>query len=53
MALSGWGLEGAIAGRALDVSDPDVGLTMRSTAEVLVWLVVLVLVFIVFSGSES
>lgn len=52
MAFIGWGLEGAIAGRALDVSDPDVGLTLRFTAEVLVWLVVLVPLSVVFFGSE-
>lgn len=52
MAFIGWGLEGAIAGRALDVSDPDVGLTLRFTAEVVVWLVVLVPLFVVFMGSE-
>ncbi len=42
LAILGWGLEGAIAGRALDVSDPDIGLTLRFTAEVLLWLVVVV-----------
>lgn len=42
MAMFGWGLEGAIAGRALDVSDPDVGLTLRFTAEVFYWLVIIV-----------
>lgn len=42
LAIIGWGLEGAIAGRALDVSDADVGLTLRFTAEVLIWLVVVV-----------
>lgn len=52
MAFIGWGLEGAIAGRALDVSDPDVGLTLRFVAEVVVWLVVLVPLFTVFMGSE-
>lgn len=40
MAFVGWGLEGAIAGRALDVSDPDVGLTLRFTAEVAIWVVI-------------
>ncbi len=40
MAFIGWGLEGAIAGRALDVSDPDVGLTLRFTAEVAIWVVI-------------
>ncbi len=38
MAAFGWGVEGAIAGRALDVSDPDVGITVRFTAEVLYWI---------------
>ncbi|MCP4316436.1 MAG: DMT family transporter [Hyphomicrobiales bacterium] len=38
MAAAGWGVEGAIAGRALDVSDPDVGITIRFTAEVLYWI---------------
>lgn len=42
LAIFGWGLEGAIAGRALDVSDPDIGLTLRFTAEVGLWLIVVV-----------
>lgn len=40
MAIVGWGLEGAIAGRALDVSDPDVGITLRFTSEVAIWIVI-------------
>lgn len=52
MAIAGWGTEGAIAGRALDVSDPDVGLTLRFTSEVAVWLVIIVPLFIVFEGSQ-
>jgi len=42
LAFVGWGVEGAIAGRALDVSDPDVGLTVRFTAEVALWILVVV-----------
>ena len=38
MAAIGWGVEGAVAGRALDVSDPDVGIAVRFTAEVLYWI---------------
>ncbi|HIJ22793.1 MAG TPA: DMT family transporter [Gammaproteobacteria bacterium] len=38
MAAFGWGVEGAIAGRALDVTDPDVGITIRFVAEVIIWL---------------
>lgn len=47
----GWGLEGAIAGRALDVSDPDVGLTLRFTFEVGIWLVVGVPATILLAGE--
>lgn len=41
MAALGWGVEGAIAGRALDVSDPDVGLTIRFTGEVFWWVAII------------
>ncbi len=41
MAAFGWGVEGAVAGRALDVSDPDVGITIRFSAEALYWLLLL------------
>lgn len=50
-AFVGWGLEGAIAGRALDVSDPDVGLTLRFTSEVALWLVVAVPVAAFLAGG--
>ncbi|MQA78754.1 MAG: hypothetical protein GEV10_09815 [Streptosporangiales bacterium] len=52
LAFVGWGLEGAIAGRALDVSDPDVGLTLRFTAEVALWLIVAVPITIILAGGE-
>jgi drug/metabolite transporter (DMT)-like permease len=48
----GWGLEGAIAGRALDVSDPDVGITIRFTFEVGLWLVVAVPVATILAGGS-
>lgn len=41
MAAFGWGVEGAVAGRALDVTDPDVGITIRFTAEIIYWLFLL------------
>lgn len=41
MAAFGWGVEGAVAGRALDVTDPDVGITIRFTAEALYWVFLL------------
>lgn len=52
MAIVGWGLEGAVAGRALDVSDPDVGITLRFAAEVAVWIVVAVPIAWVLAGNE-
>jgi drug/metabolite transporter (DMT)-like permease len=41
MAAIGWGVEGAIAGRGLDVADPDVGITVRFSAEVLYWVLLI------------
>lgn len=37
MSAIGWGTEGAVAGRAMDVSDPDVGIHCRFSFEVLFW----------------
>ena len=37
MSALGWGAEGAVAGRAMDVSDPDVGIQCRFSFEVLFW----------------
>ncbi len=37
MSAIGWGSEGAVAGRAMDVSDPDVGIHCRFSFEVLFW----------------
>jgi len=51
LAIIGWGLEGAIAGRALDVSDPDVGLTLRFTAEVAIWVVIVVPIVAITAGA--
>ncbi|WP_235179009.1 DMT family transporter [Bacillus cihuensis] len=48
MAAVGWGIEGAIAGRALDVTDPDIGLTLRFTGEVFWWVAVIFPLFILF-----
>ncbi len=52
MAFVGWGIEGAIAGRALDVSDPDIGLPIRFTAENLYWLVIIIPVASIFVGGD-
>lgn len=53
MAMFGWGLEGAIAGRALDVSDADVGLTLRFTFEVLIWIIIIVPLVLLLSGGGA
>lgn len=42
MAAVGWGIEGAVAGRALDICDPDVGITIRFVAEVIFWIILVV-----------
>lgn len=52
MAIVGWGIEGAIAGRALDVSDPDVGLTIRFTAETLYWFVIILPLASIWLGDN-
>ena len=40
MAAVGWGLEGCVAGKALDVSEPDVGIQVRFMFETLIWWVI-------------
>ncbi|MDR3282998.1 MAG: hypothetical protein LBS92_05250 [Candidatus Methanoplasma sp.] len=40
MALCGWGIEGAVAAKGLDVSEPDVAITMRFGLETVIWWVI-------------
>ncbi|MDR3075138.1 MAG: DMT family transporter [Candidatus Methanoplasma sp.] len=40
MALFGWGIEGAVAAKGIDVSEPDVAITMRFGLETLIWWVI-------------
>lgn len=42
MAAIGWGAEGAVAARAMDISDPDSGIQCRFTFEVLFWSVIII-----------
>jgi len=51
MAAIGWGVEGAIAGRGLDVADPDVGITVRFTAEVLYWVALILPAIYLFTDQ--
>ncbi|ABE53167.1 membrane protein [Methanococcoides burtonii] len=42
MAALGWGIEGAIAGKGLDIAEPDVGLTLRFLGENIIWWIIIV-----------
>lgn len=42
MAAAGWGIEGAIAGKGLDISEPDVSLTIRFIAENIIWWILII-----------
>ena len=40
MALCGWGIEGVVAARGIDVSEPDVAITLRFGFENIIWWVI-------------
>ena len=42
MAAIGWGTEGAIASKGLDISEPDIGITLRFLGENIIWWVILI-----------
>lgn len=42
MALFGWGIEGAVAGKGIDRSEPDVAITLRFGLENVIWWVILI-----------
>lgn len=42
MAAAGWGIEGAVAAKGLDISEPDVGITLRFLGENIIWWVIIV-----------
>ena len=52
MAAVGWGVEGAVGGRALDVSDPDVGVSIRFMVEPLYWVFIIIPITILLAGSK-
>jgi drug/metabolite transporter (DMT)-like permease len=52
MAIFGWGIEGVVAARVLDVTDPDVGLTIRFTAESFYWVLLILPISTIFLGGE-
>ncbi len=54
MAAVGWGFEGAVAGKALDVCEPDVGLHLRFIFEALFWwAAILVLLLLGFPMLDT
>jgi drug/metabolite transporter (DMT)-like permease len=42
MAAAGWGIEGAVAAKALDISEPDIGITLRFLGENIIWWIVVI-----------
>ena len=42
MAIFGWGIEGAVAAKGLDVSEPDVALTLRFVMECCIWWIIVI-----------
>lgn len=49
MSAIGWGTEGAVAARAMDVTDPDVGISCRFSFEILFWGVLILPVLAFFT----
>lgn len=49
MSAVGWGLEGAVAARAMDVSDPDAGIQCRFTFEIMFWGLVILPIILLFT----
>ena len=49
MSAIGWGAEGAVAARGMDVSDPDVGIQCRFTFEILFWSCLILPVIALFT----
>ena len=50
MSAIGWGTEGAVATRAMDVSDPDVGIQCRFTFEIMFWGILILPVLALFTA---
>ena len=47
MAIIGWGIEGAVAAKGLDVSEPDVALTLRFVMECVIWWVITIPILLI------
>jgi len=49
MALCGWGIEGAVAAKGIDVSEPDIAITLRFGMENIIWWVIAIPILAVLS----
>jgi len=49
MSAIGWGAEGAVAARAMDVTDPDIGIQCRFSFEVLFWGALILPILAIFT----
>ena len=49
MSAIGWGAEGAVAARAMDVTDPDVGIQCRFSFEVMFWGIFILPILAIFT----
>lgn len=47
MAALGFGLEGAVAGKGIDLAEPDAGLYVRFLAEVILWWAIIIPILII------
>ncbi|WP_440951461.1 hypothetical protein [Methanococcoides sp. FTZ1] len=52
MSAIGWGLEGAVAARVLDITDADTGVVVRFMSESLIWLIVLIPISMIIFGFD-
>lgn len=52
VSFIGWGIEGAVAGRVIDLTDSDSGLHTRFFAELLIWIVIIWPVFFLLLGGD-
>lgn len=48
----GWGVEGALAARAMDVVDSNIAMSVRFTYEAVIWLLVFVLDLVLGGGAD-
>lgn len=50
VSFIGWGIEGAVAGRVIDLTDSDTGLHTRFFSELLIWIIIIWPAFLMLLG---